>query len=729
MISGPTPLPDGELSLVEIHATIPEDAPYGSARILGLSDIQINQGVMTAQSDCGVQVVAYVGDATGNQRYSSLDAAWIALVGVRLDSGCAAYPMKDPVLIGDVTGNGSVSGLDAAYVASKVVGFSVPQIPDMPAGLPPLVAGGPDPLLSIPLGLSAPPGGTLTVPVSLDLSDLGPMDLLLAGDIELEYDTDVFDVANADVRLGALLSGWSLVANVDDTTGLARLGFYNITPPSGISGTALEIDLHVRLEAPPGTTTLDLLDSSSLMEGQLTLTLEDGEVTVTGVNNAPVAADDNYATVEDAALVVDVAQGVLSNDGDADPADIVSVELALVTQPAHGVVAVKADGSFIYTPDQDYFGTDGFAYQAIDSQHALSNIATVTIVVSEDNDAPVLGSVGNQTVDEGSTLTFTVTASDVDTPVQALTFNLDAGSPAGANTTAGGVFTWTPTEGQGPSNYTFAVVVSDGSLTDSEMITVMVNEINTAPVLAATGSKSIDEGQLLTFTASATDSDIPANALTFSLLNAPAGASIDPASGVFNWTPPERQGPVSYNLTVRVTDNGSPNLYDEEAITIAVLHIPGSPVYRFWAPDTSQHFYTISAAERDKLINNYSHAWTYEGVAYYAFTDSRQPDVAPIYRFWSGTLNAHFYTMNVAERDKLINSYSYVWTYEGVAFYAYAEGFQPVGTRAVYRFWSSTLNRHFFTISQTERDKLIAFYSSAWAYEGIGWYAYGQEVL
>ena len=82
--------------------------------------------------------------------------------------------------------------------------------------------------------------------------------------------------------------------------------------------------------------------------------------------------------------------------------------------------------------------------------------------------------------------------------------------------------------------------------------------------------RSVNEGQLLTFTASATDSDIPANSLTFSLLNAPTGASIDPATGVFSWTPAEGQGPGSYNLTVRVTDNGTPNLYDEEAITITV---------------------------------------------------------------------------------------------------------------------------------------------------------------
>ncbi len=94
--------------------------------------------------------------------------------------------------------------------------------------------------------------------------------------------------------------------------------------------------------------------------------------------------------------------------------------------------------------------------------------------------------------------------------------------------------------------------------------------MNTAPVLGAIGDKTVDEGDLLSFTVIATDSDIPANVLTFSLIDAPSGAVIDPVTGVFTWTPSEEQGPDSYLVTVRVTDNGTPNLYDQETITITV---------------------------------------------------------------------------------------------------------------------------------------------------------------
>ena len=103
----------------------------------------------------------------------------------------------------------------------------------------------------------------------------------------------------------------------------------------------------------------------------------------------------------------------------------------------------------------------------------------------------MLGAIGDKTVDEGIQLTFTATATDSDVPSNTLTFSL-SGAPAGATITLGGDFSWTPTEVQGPGIYTFDVVVSDGgtsSLTDSETITVTVNEVNSAPVLDTVGDK------------------------------------------------------------------------------------------------------------------------------------------------------------------------------------------------------------------------------------------------
>ena len=118
---------------------------------------------------------------------------------------------------------------------------------------------------------------------------------------------------------------------------------------------------------------------------------------------------------------------------------------------------------------------------------------------------------------------FTATASDPDVPSQALTFSLDGTVPAGAAITPAGVFAWTPTEAQGPGTFTFDVVVSDDgpvSRSDRETITVTVDELNIAPVLDPIGNQSTDEQVPLTFTATATDADLPANTLTFTLAGA-----------------------------------------------------------------------------------------------------------------------------------------------------------------------------------------------------------------
>jgi VCBS repeat-containing protein len=95
-------------------------------------------------------------------------------------------------------------------------------------------------------------------------------------------------------------------------------------------------------------------------------------------NSAPVATDDEYSTDEDASLEVD-APGVLANDTDADED---SLSASVVDGPQHGSLTLDADGSFSYTPDAGFFGTDTFTYRASDGD-AVSAAATVTITVTE----------------------------------------------------------------------------------------------------------------------------------------------------------------------------------------------------------------------------------------------------------------------------------------------------------------------------------------------------------
>lgn len=209
----------------------------------------------------------------------------------------------------------------------------------------------------------------------------------------------------------------------------------------------------------------------------------------------------------------------------------------------------------------------------------LEDTETFAIHVNEVNQPPVLTAIGDKTIEEGAALAFSVAASDADVPANTLSFTLDPGAPEGAAMSSAGEFMWTPTEAQGPQDHAITVRVSDGSAEDFETITVHVTELNTAPVLAAISDQSTLDGVTLTVQATATDADVPANTLTFSIASgAVPGMTLEPASGLFTWTPTAAQAPASYPLTLRVTDDGSPSLHHEQSFVISVMQSNHPPV-------------------------------------------------------------------------------------------------------------------------------------------------------
>ena len=93
-----------------------------------------------------------------------------------------------------------------------------------------------------------------------------------------------------------------------------------------------------------------------------------------------------------------------------------------------------------------------------------------------------------------------------------------------------------------------------------------------APVLAAIPNRTINQGESLAFGISATDADLPAQVLTFTLEpGAPTGATIDPRTGAFSWAPTASQGPGTYTFAVRVTDSGSTQSSDTRIFTVVVV--------------------------------------------------------------------------------------------------------------------------------------------------------------
>jgi predicted outer membrane repeat protein len=167
-----------------------------------------------------------------------------------------------------------------------------------------------------------------------------------------------------------------------------------------------------------------------------------------------------------------------------------------------------------------------------------------------------------------------------------------------------------------------------------------------------------------------------------------------------------------------------PFVYGKSVIVPYQFQVPYSTIYRFWAPKEKRHFYTMKESEKQKLIDKYASVWTYEGPVFNGCATRCHNGLVPVYRFWSPKAQTHFYTIKESEKDKLIQTMSKVWTFEGVAFFAYAPDTQPSGCKPVYRFWNAGAGTHFYTMTESEKDKLVNTLSNIYTYEGIAFYAY-----
>lgn len=102
------------------------------------------------------------------------------------------------------------------------------------------------------------------------------------------------------------------------------------------------------------------------------------------VHPAPSAFGDNYTIEQNSQLIINAVNGVLANDSYAGQEALTA---QLVEQPSHGTLNLASNGSFTYTPDTDYYGSDTFIYQASNGD-LTSNEAQVTITVSLTNNSP-----------------------------------------------------------------------------------------------------------------------------------------------------------------------------------------------------------------------------------------------------------------------------------------------------------------------------------------------------
>src|SRR5207302_1501826 len=130
-------------------------------------------------------------------------------------------------------------------------------------------------------------------------------------------------------------------------------------------------------------------------DGSLDSNVASVTLTITPVNDAPVASNDSYTTAEDMPLTV-AAAGVLGNDADVEGTALTAI---LVSGPSHGTLTLHSNGSFTYTPQANYNGPDSFTYQASDGS-LDSSVATVSLTVTAVNDAPVAASDNYSTAED-----------------------------------------------------------------------------------------------------------------------------------------------------------------------------------------------------------------------------------------------------------------------------------------------------------------------------------------
>jgi hypothetical protein len=204
-------------------------------------------------------------------------------------------------------------------------------------------------------------------------------------------------------------------------------------------------------------------------------------ITVASNSQPPTAANDSYSALQNVAMSVS-SPGVLVND--RDPSGL-TMSAVLVTSPTHGSLTLNLNGSFVYTPNVNYTGSDTFIYKASNGR-LYSNNATVTITTNPIYQPP-RATADAYATNANTALTVIapgVLSNDTDPNGFALTAVLQTNPTHGRLTfSANGSFTYTPTTGySGPDSFTYKAF--DGrSYSGAATVSITVNALTAPKVL------------------------------------------------------------------------------------------------------------------------------------------------------------------------------------------------------------------------------------------------------
>ena len=208
-------------------------------------------------------------------------------------------------------------------------------------------------------------------------------------------------------------------------------------------------------------------------------------IEVNSVNDAPVAVNDSFVTSEENSLIISASE-LLANDSDVD-GDTLNVNFTPISGPANGTLSVNSVGSFNYTPDADFNGTDSFIYEVSDTDGLVAR-ATVVITVNPVNDGPTTSPVTLTPIAEDSG---TVTITQADLLVNSDDRDGDPLFAVGLTNTSGngtlvdnedGTWSYTP-DADDDSSVSFSYDVTDNTVNVANTATLDITPVNDAPVI------------------------------------------------------------------------------------------------------------------------------------------------------------------------------------------------------------------------------------------------------
>jgi hypothetical protein len=287
-------------------------------------------------------------------------------------------------------------------------------------------------------------------------------------------------------------------------------------------------------------------------------------LTITPVNDAPAANDDSYTTDRDMPLVVPAAAGVLANDTDVEGDALTA---SVLTEPAHGTLALDAGGAFTYSPAADYAGPDSFTYVAHDGQ-AESAPAMVRLTVAPVNHPPV-AELQDLTTAEDTPLTVSLMATDPEN--DPLTFTVLTPPEHGVLSGTAPDLTYTPeADYHGPDSFTFQA--NDGQADSNvAVVSLEIAPVNDAP-LALAQSVTTAEDTPAGISLGATDVD--GDDLTYVVVSGPGHGTLSGTAPDLVYTPVANyHGADNFTFTVGDGQSGSALA----SVTLAVAPVNDAP--------------------------------------------------------------------------------------------------------------------------------------------------------